>query len=98
MTGRKEFWGEEKYSEFSCKPGRNVEAWKKKDTDSSFDVTMGSFDGGELWELIGIYIQSLLTDSIELITKESIGLCRDDGLILLCNISSQQTDRLYEKE
>ena len=23
----------------------NNEAWKKKDTDSSFDVTMGSFDG-----------------------------------------------------
>ena len=38
------------------------EAWKKKDRDSSFDVTMGSFDRDELCELIGIYIQSLLTD------------------------------------
>ena len=71
--------------------------WKKKDTDSSFDVTMGSFDGAELCELIGIYIQSLLTDSIELITKENIGLYRDDGLILLCNINSQQTDRLQKR-
>ena len=75
----------------------NDEAWKKKDTDSSFDVTMGSFDGAELCELIGIYIQSLLTDSIELITKENIGLYRDDGLILLRNINSQQTDRLRKR-
>ena len=72
----------------------NDEAWKKKDKDSSFDVTMGSFDGAELCELIAIYIQSLLTDSVELITKENIGLYRDDGLILLRNINSQQTDRL----
>ena len=75
----------------------NDEAWKKKDTDSSFDLTMGSFDGAELCELIGIYIQSLLTDSIELITTENIGLYRDDGLILLRYINRQQTDRLRKR-
>ena len=75
----------------------NNEAWKKKDTDSSFDVTMGSFDGAELCELIGIYIQSLLVNSIELIEKENTGLYRDDGLILLRNINSQQTDRLRKR-
>ena len=75
----------------------NDEEWKKKDTDSSFDVTMGSFDGAKFCELIGISIQSLLTDSIELITKENIGLYRDDGLILLRNINSQQTDRLRKR-
>ena len=47
----------------------NDKAWKKKDTDSSFDVTMDSLDGAELCELIGIYIQSISTDSTELITK-----------------------------
>ena len=75
----------------------NNEAWKKKDTDSSFDVTMGSFDIAELCELIGIYIQSLLTDSIKLITKENIGLYQDDGLILLRSTNSQQTDRLRKR-
>ena len=38
------------------------EAWKKKDTDATFDVTMGSYDGAKFCELIGIYIQSLLTN------------------------------------
>ena len=32
----------------------NFEPWKKKDTDSCFDVTMGSYDGGEVCELVGI--------------------------------------------
>ena len=32
------------------------EAWKKKDTVTTFDVMMGSYDGPELRENIGIYI------------------------------------------
>ena len=75
----------------------NDEAWKNKDTDSSFDVILGSFDGAEVCELIGIYIQSLLTDSVELIKKENIGLYQDDGLILFRNINGQKTDRLRKR-
>ena len=58
---------------------------------------MGSLDGAELCELIGIYIQSLLTDLIELITKENIGLYQDNGLANLCNINSQNKLTDYEK-
>ena len=36
------------------------EPWKKKDSDSCFDVTMGSYDGAELCEFIGIYLLSQL--------------------------------------
>ena len=32
----------------------NGEAWKKKETEQCFDVTMGSYDGAEICELIGI--------------------------------------------
>ena len=39
------------------------EAWKKKDVDTTFDVTMRSYDGAELCELIEIYIKSLLKES-----------------------------------
>ena len=34
----------------------NNEAWKKKQTESCFDVTMGSFGGAEVCELVDIYI------------------------------------------
>ena len=34
--------------------GNNM--WIKKSGDSNFDVTMGSFDGAELCELVGLFI------------------------------------------
>ena len=70
------------------------EAWKKKDTDTTFDVTMGSYDGADLCELIGIYIQSLLTN---ILSKDNMGLYRDDGLFILRKINKQQTDRVRKK-
>ena len=67
----------------------NNEAWKKKQTQSCFDVTMGSFDGGEVCELVGIYI---LCSLAKLINKEDCGLYRDDGLLILQNVNGQQID------
>ena len=43
----------------------NFEPWKKKDTDSCFDVTMGSYDGAEVCEVVGIYLLSLLANIID---------------------------------
>ena len=52
---------------------------------------MGSFDGAEICELVGIHILSLLSSKLD---KQSTGLYRDDGLILLRNTSKQKTDRI----
>ena len=35
--------------------------WKKKDSNELFDVTMGSYDGAEICELVGLYTLSILT-------------------------------------
>ena len=70
------------------------EAWEKKDTDSTFDVTMESYDGVELCEVIGIYIQS---PSTNMLSKYNTGLYRDDGLFILRKISKQRTDRVRKK-
>ena len=45
--------------------------WKKKTTQSCFDVTMGSFDGAEICELVGLYIQSKLE---KILPKSNFGL------------------------
>ena len=66
------------------------ETWKKKSTESCFDVTMGSFDGAEICELVGLYIQSNLEN---ILPKTNFGLYRDDGLILLGNLNGQQVDK-----
>ena len=70
------------------------EPWKKKERDCSFEVPMGSYDGVELCELIGIYFQSLLESSLE---KDQMGLHREDGLIILCNINKQETDKIQKE-
>ena len=55
----------------------NNQHWIKKVGDPSFDVTMGSFDGAELCELVGRFILHSLSEKYGLNTS---GLYRDDGL------------------
>ena len=65
-------------------------AWIKKN-NSSFDVTMGSYDGAEVCELVGLFILNGLSSEYG---KESIGLYRDDGLAIFKNISGPQAERI----
>ena len=60
-------------------------------TESCFDVIMGSFDGAETCELVGLYIQSKLE---KVLPKSNFGLYRDDGLDLLRNLNGQDTDKV----
>ena len=55
---------------------------------------MGHYDGAQLCELIGIYIQCLLESTLE---KNLMGLYRDDGFIILRNTKSHQTDKIRKK-
>ena len=52
---------------------------------------MGSFDGVEICEFVGIHILSLLSNKLD---KQSTGLYRDDGKVLLRNTSKENTDRI----
>ena len=54
--------------------------WTKKDSNSLFDVTMGSYDGAEICELVGLFILNKLAQKFG---KENIGLYRDDGLAIM---------------
>ena len=62
--------------------------WTKKD-GNSFDVTMGSFDGAEICELVGPLLLKLLSSKF---SKDLIALYRDDGLAAL-ELSGPQSDR-----
>ena len=68
----------------------NETAWTKKNQNNMFDVTMGSFDGAEVCELIGLFILNILSDKYG---KNNVGLYRDDGLVLLRNTSGPQSER-----
>ena len=66
------------------------EPWKKKG-EKEFDVTMGSLDGAETCELIGLYLLSQLQH-----LGISIGLYRDDGLAA-SKFSAQKTENIKKE-
>ena len=69
----------------------NTDIWIKKNGDPDFDVTMGSFDGAELCELVGLYILHILGAKYG---KHRIGLYRDEGLACFGYTSGPQADRI----
>ena len=52
--------------------------WTKKNTVNHFDIPMGSWDGAECCELIGLFMLSKLTQKI--FKPDEVGIYRDDGL------------------
>ena len=67
--------------------------WVTKD-NCEFDVTMGSYDGAELCELVGLYLLDLLTKEIG---KQKIGLYREDGFSCFENISGPDSEKIKTK-
>ena len=60
----------------------NDDPWVKKDTRVEFDVTMGSYDGAEVCEIVRLFMLEMLSKLFE---KNYIGLYRDDGLSIFRN-------------
>ena len=65
-------------------------AWVKKDGNPLLDVTMGSFDGAEVCELVGLY---LLNKIKPLLGSNNVGLYRDNGLTIVHKANGPKVDR-----
>ena len=68
----------------------NEEPWEKINNANDFDVPMGSYDGAEVCELVGIFLQSELSEVME---KPSYGLYRDDGLGIFRRLGKPDIER-----
>ena len=66
------------------------QSWQKKG-DTTFDVTMGSYDGAETCELVGSFLLSQLQN-----LDVNIGLYRDDGLAI-SNASARDTENIKKE-
>ena len=55
---------------------------------------MGSYDGPEVCELVGLYLLSKLTDFLE---EGRVGLYRDDGLAAVVSRSGRLLDQLRKR-
>ena len=63
----------------------------KKDGAGLFDVAMGSYDGAEVCELVGVFILNQLPERCR---KRDIGLYRDDGLAVFRGMSGSAVERI----
>ena len=70
---------------------QNDNPWVKKNTSVEFDVTMGSYDGADMCEIVGLLMLDMLSKLFE---KNSIGLYRDDGLSIFRNYNGHQSDKV----
>ena len=66
------------------------QSWQKKG-DTTFDVTIGSYDGAETCELVGSFLLSQLQN-----LDVNIGLYRDDGLAV--SSAPQETQRTSRRK
>ena len=73
--------------------GSEGEPWTKNSTN--FDVTMGSLDGAEISELIGLFMLNEVRNITGLNQRNS-GLYRDDGLILLERCPRSKRERIVK--
>ena len=74
----------------------NDELWiKKKDSKSpAFDITMGGYHGAEICELVGLF---MLNEITAFVPKHTVGLYRDDGLLVIRNQTGFKTEKLKQK-
>ena len=69
--------------------------WKQIGMEN-FDVPMGSYDGAELCELVGLYLLHRLTEGEKAIfDNDKVGIYRDDGLAI---IKVNQSGRIAVKK
>ena len=62
-----------------------------ENNESLFDIIMGSYDGAEICELVGLYILYFLGKVYGI---QNVGLYRDDGLSCLHKISGPASDKI----
>ena len=65
--------------------------WRKLKQNNTFDVTMGSYDGAEVCELVGAF---LLNELKQITGIKNMGLYRDDGLAIVSNSNGPKMDKI----
>ena len=66
-------------------------AWVKKEGNPLFDVTIGSYDGAGICELVGHYLLGKLAP---LIGTKNVGFYRHDGLAVIHQANGPKMDRI----
>ena len=68
--------------------------WCKRNSANMFDVAMGSYDGAEICELVGLFILDKLRAEFK---NDNIGLYRDDGLAAFKNVGARTSNSIGKR-
>ena len=68
--------------------------WCKRNNANMFDVAMGSYDGAEICELVGLFILDKLRAGFK---NDNIGLYRDDGLPAFKNVGARTSNSIGKR-
>ena len=69
----------------------NSDIWIKKEDNKGFDITMGSFGGAKICELVGLHILHILSTTYG---RNHNGIYRGDGLACFENIGDPKADQI----
>ena len=69
----------------------NDDPWVKKDTNVKLEVTMSSYDGAGVCQIVWLLMLDILNKMFE---EHSIGLYRDDGVSSYRNYNGHQSDKV----
>ena len=68
----------------------NEKPWMKRE-GNYVEVTMGAYDGAEVWELVGIFMLNKISEKYN---KNEAGLYRCDGLVVFKIINGPESERI----
>ena len=65
--------------------------WEKRNNSAQFDVSMGSYDGAEICDLVGLYMLHMLDQRFN--NNKHTGLYRVDGLAVIRNMGPRTVEK-----
>ena len=82
----------------SCKSvlTHNNKTWEKINSDNLFNISMGSFNGAEICDLVGLFLLNELNNS-NIFNNNEFGLYRDDALAILRSKSPRTAENATKK-
>ena len=69
--------------------------WGKRNNSAKFDVSMGSYDGAEICELVGLYMLHMLDQRFN--NNKHTGLYRDDGLAVFRTMAPRTAEEMKKR-
>ena len=74
----------------------NNKTWEKINSKNLFNISMGSFNGAEICDLVGLFLLNEINKS-NIFNHNEFGLYRDDGMAVIRSKSPRTAENTTKK-